>query len=530
MGGEEERKEGRGPARGGRTSGLAAAGESPFSCLFVVPEVIPFAKTGDLADVAHALPKALRRLDCDARVVLPLYRAAREAGVPMELILEGMPVEVGGEWVPADVFLSEIGGGTPCYLLQRDELFDRTYLYGGPKEDYLDNAVRFAFFSKAVFSLCRALEFYPDVLHCHDWQTALVPAYLKFLFGSSPEFSRTGSLLTIHDLGRQGIFPLGQYAKIGLPPEFFSPEGMEFWGNVNFLKGGIVTADLLNTVSPTYREEILTEEYGCGLHGVLAERRDDLYGVLNGADYDEWDPTRDPFLACCYGLDDLGGKRICKAALLKEAGIGTYGRDAPLFGMVSRLTSREGLDLLEAALETLIEMGINLILLGDGREKFRAAFEGLAERFPDAFFFRYGFDAAMVHRLHGGCDFLLMPSRSEPCGLNQIYAMRYGTIPVVRATGGLRDTVTPYDPHSGEGTGFLFEGYEPSAMLGAVWNAIGLFGNPREMEGVRRNCMEACLSAGLSARGYLHLYKRIRRRRGRPAPRPAGPGRGRAAP
>jgi starch synthase len=286
--------------------------------------------------------------------------------------------------------------------------------------------------------------------------------------------------------------------------------GIEFWGKTNFLKGGLVTADLLTTVSPTYGREILTEEFGSGMEGVLAGRKDDLYGILNGADYDEWDPGRDPFLAACYGMGSLDGKRACKAALLEELGIELQGIQAPLFGMISRLTSQKGVDLVLARLEEMMDAGVNFILLGDGEEEYRTRFEGLSRTFPGRFSFRYGFDTPLAHRIQAGADFLLMPSRYEPCGLNQIYSMRYGTIPVVRATGGLKDTVTEFSPSTLTGTGFLFEEYESAAMMRAVRKAIRLYEGAKYVDLVRRNGMKQSFSWDRAAEAYVALYKKLR--------------------
>ena len=262
--------------------------------LFIASEAVPFSKTGGLADVAGALPRALKRRGCDVRVVLPFYRATRETGIAFEPCLESLPVEISGEALPAVVLRADMEDGVPCYFVQRDELFDRRYLYGTPEGDYPDNALRFIYFCKAVFSLCEALSYAPDVLHCHDWQTALVPAYLRHLYRPSALFRKTRSLLTLHNIAYQGAFPASEFPQTGLPDTFFSAAGMEFWGKMNFLKAGLLTAHVLNTVSPSYSREILTEEIGHGLEGVLAGREQDLYGILNGADYGEWDPAGTP--------------------------------------------------------------------------------------------------------------------------------------------------------------------------------------------------------------------------------------------
>lgn len=481
-----------------------------FKILFVASEAVPFSKTGGLADVAGALPRALQRQGCDVKVLLPFYRTTREAGLPLEPCLRDVPVEIDGKSLPADVLRSHMGEAVPFYLVAQDDLFDRAYLYGTPEGDYPDNALRFIYLCKSVFSLCQALSFSPDVIHCNDWQTALVPAYLRYLFGSSFMFRQTRTLLTLHNIAYQGTFPPGNVPRTGLPDSFLSVRGMEFWGRMNFLKGGIRTAHLLNTVSPTYSREILTAELGCGLEGVLAERISDIYGILNGADYDEWDPGRDPNLPSPYGLDSPEGKRVCKAALLEEIGFGAERVDVPLFGMISRLTSQKGVDLVLAGLGEMVESGVHFVLLGDGEARYSSRFKALSETFSDRFCFRYGFDTALAHRIQGGIDFLLMPSRYEPCGLNQIYSMRYGTIPVVRATGGLKDTVKEFSPSTLEGTGFLFEEYDPKEMLRAVQRAVSLYRDGKQVDRVRANCMEQSFSWERAAEAYLDLYGKLR--------------------
>jgi starch synthase len=478
--------------------------------LFVASEAVPFSKTGGLADVAGALPRALKRQGCDVRVVLPFYRSTRETGIPFEPYLENLPVEIAGEALPATVLRADLGDGVPCYFVQRDDLYDRSHLYGTPDGDYPDNALRFTYFCKAAFSLCEALCFAPDVLHCHDWQTALVPAYLRHIYGpASGLFRKTRSLLTLHNIAYQGVFPPSEFPWTGLPDTFFSVGGIEFWGKMNFLKGGVLSAHVLNTVSPSYSREILTEEMGYGLEGVLAGREQDLYGILNGADYDEWDPGRDPHLPCPYGPDSLEGKQACKAALLEEMGGGAEQGRAPLIGMIARLTSQKGVDLLLEGLPEMMAMGASFILLGDGEERYRVPLEALSGEFPGRFMFRYGFDTPLAHRIQAGIDFLLMPSHYEPCGLNQIYSMRYGSIPVVRATGGLKDTVEEFSPSTLEGTGFLFEPYESAAMLRSVEKALRLYPDRKLVDRLRTNCMEQSFSWDRAAEAYLGLYEKL---------------------
>jgi len=491
---------------------MAATPGAPPEILFVASEAVPLAKTGGLADVVGALPGALEAAGCRVRMVLPCYRAVLEGGVPLEPHLQGVPVPLDGGVLRAEVLLARLEGRVPCYLLRRDEFYDRSHLYATPAGDFYDNDIRFIFFCRAVFALCRALSYFPHVIHCHDWQAALIPAHLRLGDGRSPEFSRTRSMLTIHNLAYQGVFLPGTFLRTGLPGPFFNPEGMEFWGNANFLKAGIVCADRLTTVSPTYSREVLSPEFGCGLEGVLAARARDLVGILNGADYDQWDPSRDPHIPRRYQAADLPeGKRACKRELIREMELDGRAPDAPLLGMITRLTSQKGMDLVVAAAEGMMELGVRCVILGEGEDRYRADCESLGRRFPGRFAVRYGFDNGLAHRIQAGCDVLLMPSRYEPCGLNQIYAMRYGTVPVVRATGGLRDTVTEYDAGTGAGTGFLFGPHDPGAFLDAVRRAAALCGaGGAGWERVRANGMAQRFSWDRSAREYVRLYQGLR--------------------
>jgi len=490
---------------------MAGSTDRPLRVLFVASEAVPLAKTGGLADVVGALPRALNALGCDVRIVVPCYRSVRQSGLSLEPLPGEIPVAFDGRVLPARVLETRIDGRVPCYLIRRDEFFDRSHLYGTPEGDYWDNDVRFLYFCKAVFSLCGALSYSPDVMHCHDWQAGLVPAFLRYTDGRGRGFSPTRSVLTIHNLAYQGIFPPEIFARTGLPGSFFSADGMEFWGKANFLKAGIVCADILSTVSPSYSREVLSPEFGCGLEGVLADRAGDLHGVLNGADYDEWDPARDVHLCRRYDANDLAGKRECKEALTRELGVRAASAGAPLFGMISRMTYQKGMDLVVAAARGMMDLGVNCVILGDGEERYRADCESLVRRFPGRFAVHFGFDNPLAHRIQGGCDFLLMPSRYEPCGLNQIYAMRYGTVPVVRSTGGLRDTVAEFDPPGGRGTGFLFHAHDPTAFLQAVKRAVDVY-TPQgaSWERIRSNGMAQRFSWDRSARGYLRLYEGLR--------------------
>ena len=482
--------------------------------LFVASEAVPLAKTGGLADVVGTLPPLLKSLGHDVRILLPFYRSVQEEGLVLESCAQNLAVGDSGELPAAAVFLTRGKGEVPCYLLKRDDFYDRSQLYGTSGGDYYDNDVRFLYLCQSAFALCRELGFYPDVLHCHDWQAALVPAYLRHNFAGAPEFRHTRSVLTIHNLAYQGVFPAASFSRTGLPDSFFSLEGMEFWGKANFLKAGIVTADVVTTVSPSYSREILTREFGCGLEGVLRTRERDLLGILNGADYAEWNPTADPHLASTYDPDRMGGKGVCKRELLKEMGLGSGGEGAPLLGMISRLAFQKGIDLVLAVVGEIRELGARCVILGDGEERYMAECRQIQRSFPDSFAVRFAFDTPLAHRILAGCDFLLMPSRYEPCGLNQIHAMRYGTVPIVRATGGLRDTVTPFDSRTGEGTGFVFGPYEAQALSGAIREAVAVSAaGGKGWRRLRHNCMKQDFSWERSAGAYVEVYERIRRAR-----------------
>ncbi len=475
--------------------------------LFVASEAVPYAKTGGLADMVTALGKALHRLGCDVRAVIPYYTEVRDGPHSIVPLIEEIPAGFQDESLPAEVLMTTEPAGFPVYFIRRDEFFDRSHLYTTSRGDYRDNGKRFLYFSKSVFSLCEALDFQPDILHCHDWQAALVPVYLRHVYRRDPFFRETAGILTIHNLAYQGIFPSSIFQETGLPGFLNTMEWMEFWGNISFLKGGIYSADLLNTVSPTYSREILEKKHGCGLEGVLADRRKDLHGVLNGVDYEVWDPAVDEFLPAKYSAETLDEKQVCKKALLKEFGINSGPTDMPLLGMISRLSEQKGIDVLAAGLEHLLAQKVAFVMLGEGEEQFRDLLLSLAKRFPRKMGVRLGYDNGLAHRMEAGCDIFVMPSRYEPCGLNQFYSMKYGTVPVVRATGGLQDSVEEFEPGNGKGTGFKFSLYSPEDFLAAAKRAISVYQEPAAWLRLQKNCMRQDFSWEESARKYLDLYK-----------------------
>jgi starch synthase len=482
--------------------------KAPIQILMAFSEVAPFAKTGGLADVAGSLPSALRELGCDVRVVMPFYNRFMEKNTELQLVLENLPVPFGSQSLAADVYHLSLDNGMVVYFIQRDEFFDRSHLYGSSKGDYFDNFQRFTYFSRAVLALCPGLQFKPNVVHAHDWQSGLVPAYLKHLYGPNEYWTETASVFTIHNIAYQGQFSSELYPLTGLPAHFFSMEGMEFWGGINFMKAAIVCADAITTVSPRYSEEIQTREYGQGLEGVLQKNRSKLHGILNGAAYDQWSPETDQCIAANYSRQNLEGKRICKLDLLRETQLPERLMNRPLFGAISRLADQKGFDLLADVSNKLIDQDIGLVILGIGENKYHRLLTDLAERYPEKVSVQLKFDERLAHKIEAGADIFLMPSRYEPCGLNQIYSLRYGTVPIVRATGGLYDTIKPFSPATGEGVGFSFDQYEADSFWRAFKEALALFEQPEIWQQIMQNGMSADFSWTSSAREYLKLYEK----------------------
>jgi starch synthase len=479
---------------------------------FLSPEVVPFAKTGGLADVAGALPGALKKLGVDVRVGLPYYRMIKEQSLSTTVALEGLDVPLGDQILKGNVRATETEDGIPVYLFEREDLFDRPNLYGTPEGDYYDNFERFAFFSQAALLFAKEASFDFDVVHCHDWQTALVPAYLQTLLKADPFFSTVVSVFTIHNIGYQGVFPPDKLSICGLPTSAFRPDGLEFWGNISLLKAGIVYSDAITTVSPRYSQEIQTPEYGMGMEGILHHRRASLYGILNGVDYRLWDPGQDAHIPHPYSLQEMGGKIRCKQALMEEMRLDSSLKDRPLLGMISRLSAQKGLDLLVQVLDDILDMDVGLAVLGSGDEKVQTAIAEAAQRHPGRVGLKIGFDEPLAHRIMAGADIFLIPSHYEPCGLTQMYGLKYGTVPVVRATGGLDDTIVPFDARTGEGNGFKFGPYKAKAFLETVRQALALFNDGKTWKRLTANGMRADFSWDRSAQSYLDLYHTLLRR------------------
>lgn len=478
-------------------------------------EAVPWAKTGGLGDVMGALPAALARHGLEVALFLPLYRGMRErfseaGGVP--------PLEVrmhDGSEEARVLRASDAPPGVRVYAVASDRYFDRPHLYGEASGDYADNLRRFAFFSRAALAAIDRLELAPDVVHCHDWQTALVPVYLRagIMEGDSaaravPRLAGAATVLTVHNLGYQGVFPPSDFPAAGLPRRLFAVDGLEFHGQVNLLKGGIRFADHVTTVSPNYAREIRTAEQGAGLEGVLQARAGDVTGILNGIDDEIWNPATDEHLVARYDARDLRGKRRCKADLMAGLGLGDD-LDAPVAAMVSRLAAQKGFDILLPSLPALLERGLRVVVLGSGDPRIRAALARLAERFAGRLAFREVFDERLAHRIHAGADVLLMPSRYEPCGLNQMMALRYGTVPIVRATGGLVDTVLDMAAAPQQATGFWFEEHSSAALEDAVERAVVTYGAREAWRELMLRGMSKDFSWTHSAARYAHLYRRV---------------------
>jgi len=475
---------------------------------FIVSEATPYAKTGGLADVAGALPHVLSRQGVEVKVFVPLYRDVRRKGIPLLKRADRLSFDEAGREETFALWES-LEGGASVYFIDKPALFDRDGLYGTSAGDYPDNGRRFAFFSRAALVALKALDFPPDVIHVHDWQASIALAYLKFACADDPFFRDTRTLATIHNLAYQGLFDKSILAEIGLPEALFLMEGLEFFGKVSFLKAGILYATAVSTVSHRYSLEIQTPEFGCGLDGLLRRRSEVLTGILNGVDYSAWDPATDRALPANYAPGKLQGKSVCKKALLTEFKLPSDKPEMPLVGMVTRLAGQKGLDLVIEAMGGLFAQGLRLVVLGTGDARIRQALETAGRRFPSFFGLRTEFDEALARRIYAGSDMFLIPSRYEPCGLTQMYSLKYGTVPVVRATGGLDDSIREFDPAEGTGNGFKFADCTSGALLGAVKNAARTFALKGQWSKAVQNAMASDFSWERSAQEYRILYQSL---------------------
>ena len=480
--------------------------------LFIVSEVDPFAKTGGLADVAAALPKALASLGHDVRIVMPLYRQVNRQQWGIQSTELRVAVTVGPQPYEGRVWQTRLPDSeVRVYCMEQPALFDREGLYQREGKDHPDNLTRFSFFSQAALRILPLLNWRPEVVHCHDWQSALACAQLTLgTLGREPFYASLATVLTIHNLAYQGLFPKTQWGLTQLPDVAFSVHGLEFYGQVNCLKGGLVSADLLTTVSPTYAREIQTSEFGCGLEGVLTARHDDLLGILNGIDETAWNPQTDPHLPTRYTAQGIAGKSLCKLAL--QRGQRLPEQHDLLIGMIQRLAEQKGIGIFLEALEQLMALPIQLVLLGTGDPRYHVPLTQFAARFPERLAVNLTFDNALAHQIEAGADAFLIPSRFEPCGLNQLYSMRYGTVPIVRRVGGLADTVvdlTPSTMSDGTATGFVFEDYSADALVEAVQRTVSAFRDHALWARLVQHGMQQDFSWQHSARAYEHVYERV---------------------
>ena len=474
--------------------------------LFASSEVIPFAKTGGLADVSGSLPEALAALGHEVAVVTPLYRSTKEGKHELRHDERVLSVPFKTQQWETQVFRGHSGEGIPVYFIQRDEFFDRTGLYGTPEGDYRDNAERFIFFNLSFIELARLMEFSPDIVHCHDWQTSLIPVYLKSVYGSDPQFQKARSVFTVHNLAYQGVFPKEIMEVSGLPAELFVVKGLEYYGKMNFMKGGILFSDKITTVSERYAQEIQTPEYGYGLEGVLKDRSMDISGILNGVDYTSWNPQTNPHIAANYSAKDFSGKSQCREELMGLFGLQGTGK-SPVIGMISRMADQKGFDILADAMEDLMKIDIRLVILGTGDAKYENQYAQLGKRYAGRLGVKVGFDNTLAHKIEAGSDMFLMPSKYEPCGLNQMYSLKFGTIPIVRATGGLDDTIREFDPETGKGNGFKFKAYSSAELIKAVKRARYLYRNNLLWTKLVQNAMKEDFSWKRSARKYEEVYR-----------------------
>lgn len=480
--------------------------------LFIASEVAPFAKTGGLADVTGSLPKELQRLGHDVRVILPFYKTVQMGNYDISREVQRAEVQVGNS-VETGILHQTSLDGIPVYFLENATYFNRDYLYGTPKADYPDNPRRYAFFCRWILEYLKHSDFRPDILHCHDWQTALVPILLKHGNGSDALFKNCATLYTIHNLAYQGLFPKESLDEMGLDQSYFRIEHLEYYGMINLMKGAIMAADLINTVSESYCREIQTPELGCGLDGVLKVRQADLSGIINGLDYNEWDPSTDRELLHTFTAETLEDKSANKMDLQRLLGL-EQSSEIPLLGIVSRLSAQKGFDLIAKLLPRFAGGKMQLVVLGSGEEKYvRLLTRNSAAKAPNISF-NFEFDSTLAHKIYAGSDIFLMPSQYEPCGLGQLIALRYGTVPVVRKTGGLADTV--FDPEdSSAPTGFSFSTYTPAALWQTIMRALHVWQDKKSWAEIVRRGMNYDFSWRHSALKYEELYRHAMEKKGK---------------
>jgi len=453
-------------------------------------EVVPFAKTGGLADVAGALPLALEKEGQEIIIVMPKYKAVDEKKFNLKRLKN-------------DISCSTLGKNIKVYFIEKEIYFNRESLYGDKTGDYPDNLDRFSYYSRRTLELLKEINFKADIIHVHDWQACLIPVYLKTLYAQDSFFKNTRSILTIHNIGYQGLFPKEEFPKLGLDWSLFGMEGLEFYGKVNILKGGMLFADIINTVSPTYSKEIQTKEFGFGLEGVLNKRRNSVFGILNGLDYTIWNPETDKFIAGNFSARNLAGKSKDKKDLQSFCKLPVR-EDVPLFGVVSRLAEQKGFDILAEGIDTICSMDLQMVILGTGDIKYHEIMEEMVKKHPRVISLHLKFDDPLAHKIYAGSDLFLMPSKYEPCGLGQLISLRYATVPLVFKTGGLADTVS-------SDNGFIFDRYSKDALIKIIAEAVKTFHNKTKWPALLNKAIKGDFSWGESAKKYLDLYARAKK-------------------
>jgi starch synthase len=485
--------------------------------LFVASEGLPFSKTGGLADVIEALPKALVALSHEVAVVLPRYRGTKTAAV----VMPSITIPLGMSLRFPAIADGTVIAGVRYFFVDDPAYFDRDGIYGGSRGDYPDNGERYSEFSRTAIEIAKHV-WPPDVMHCHDWQTALVPVLLRTSYGDDPVAKNIPVVFTIHNIGYHGQFGRDALGRAGIPGQLFHPGALEFYGNVNFLKGGLVYSDYLTTVSRRYALEIQTPGFGYGLDGVVRTRADRLVGILNGVDYSAWNPEKDKLIPMRYSAKDLSGKRVCKQALLELFELPPEHLSRPVIGIVSRFADQKGFDLIAERAHELMQENLVLVVLGTGERRYEDLFRALAAAYPGRVGVKIAYDDVIAHKIEAGADMFLMPSRYEPCGLNQIYSLKYGTVPIVRATGGLDDTIEPFDLEQGTGTGFKFTEYSGAALVSCVRQALQYYTDESVWNRIQLNGMAKDFSWKTPAAEYAKLYATASslRRAGQPASDP----------
>ena len=483
--------------------------------LFIASEGLPFSKTGGLADVIEGLPRAVVSLGHEVAVVLPRYRGTQATST----VVPSLTIALGTRLRFPAVAGGAVTDGVRYFFVDDPAYFDREGLYGGRSGDYPDNAERYSEFSRVAIEIAKHV--WPaDVLHCHDWQTALVPLLLRTSYGDDPAVMHLPVVFTVHNMGYHGQFGRDVLDRAGIPTATFHPGGIEFYGNVNLLKAGLVYSDYLTTVSRKYAQEIQTPEFGYGLDGVVRSRADRLVGILNGVDYALWNPEKDKLIPAKYSVKDLSGKQVCKQALLELFELPPENLARPLIGIVSRFADQKGFDLIAERAHELMQEDLALVVLGTGERRYQDLFRALAAGYPGRIGVKIAYDDTVAHQIEAGSDMFLMPSRYEPCGLNQIYSLKYGTVPIVRATGGLDDTIETFDVEQGTGTGFKFAEYSGAALLQCVRQALQFFADDRIWKRIQLNGMAQDFSWKASAAEYVKLYSAARALRGASPPVP----------